>query len=238
MGQLRDQVFLHCVNKSLERVRSEFRGRFTPKKDNRFLIKGLTYEMSPCRIDSNLFIFDLSSKIPESLLAAKSKKGKYFKKVVALLKKEDKKPMAAKMENIVRNTKEEELKERDYVSVTYQFKESELYLVSDVQKRLKYHQSKNIPIPDVPGVATPSGKMVIILIEEGMAKSAKKVVQAMVKANDTVRQEILTDPPESTKKPAKRKAKAKAKTKKASKPKAKSKPSKKPAAKKKSTRKR
>lgn len=231
MGQLRDQLFLQYVNKSLESVRSEFRARYTPKKDNRFLIKGLTYELSPCRIEDNVFLLEMSSKIPESLLASKTKKQKYFNKMFSLLKKEDKKPFEAKMENIVRNTQEEELKERDYVSVTYHFKESELYLVSDVQKRLKYHQSKNIPIVDVPGVATPGGKMVMILIEEGMAKGAKKLLLALVKANDAVRKEILSDPPEPPKKPTRKKAKAKAKSvvKTKAKPKPKSKPSKKSA---------
>ena len=221
MGQLKDQLFLEHINKSLTNVRRELGEKHTPKKDSRFLIKGLTYEIGACQVDGDDFSFEISSKIPEDLLFYQKRKEKYFKKVLSILKKGEKKPSHSKMENIVRNTRDEELKERDYVNVTYHYKESSLYTMEDVQKRLKFHYSKNIPLPDVPGIATPGGKMVVILIEEGIAKRAKKLVQELVKANDIAREEVPVEKAPPPPKPKKKSAPTKSKVEPKTKPKAK-----------------
>lgn len=192
MGQLRDQLFLQYINKSLGQVRDEFRAKYTPKKNNRFLIKGITYEIGPCRLDdSGAFYYEISSKIPQDMLTQKTRIEKYFSEVVKMMNKAEKKPAESKMENIIHSNQDIEYKERDYVKLVYKYKESELYTTQDVEKRFKHHQSKNIPIPDIPGIATPSGKLVIALVEESMGKGARQNINNFVAANETMKKSLL-----------------------------------------------
>jgi hypothetical protein len=207
MGQLRNQLFLQHINETLASVRVEFQNKYTAKKNGRFLIKGLTYEIDPCVIEEDEFVIAISSKIPDNLLFYRSIKEKYYNKVVALLAKEPKKPGQSKIANVVRNTVEDELKERDYVIITYRYKENEFYTIEDVDKRLKKHREKGIPIPDVPGVATPGGKLVILILVEEIAKAVRENVLALVRANDSLAKEFDTEKSATTKKPAAKKKK-------------------------------
>ncbi len=193
MGELRDQLFLEFVNKSLDNVRREYREKGTPKKDNRFLIKGITYEIGSCSLDEDgCFVFEISSKIPQDLLPKKVRIEKYFNSVVRLIKKGSKKPADWKMENIIRSTADEEFKERDYVKFLYKYKEKELFGPSDIEKRMKLFQEKKLPLPDIPGIATAGGKIVLVLVEESMGRLAKQNVADLIAANETVKKEIKT----------------------------------------------
>lgn len=191
MGELRDQLFLQFVNRSLDNVRKEFREKGTLKKDNRFLIKGITYDIGHCSLDEeDYFVFEISSKIPQDLLPKKTKIEKYFNSVVRLVKKGSKKPSEWKMENIIRSTADEEFKERDYVKLLYKYKEKELFNSGDIEKRLKLYQEKKLPLPDIPGIATPGGKIVLVLMEEMMGKFAKQNVDDLIAANETIKKEL------------------------------------------------
>jgi len=223
MGELRDKLFYQFVNKTLDQLRGEFREKYTPKKGNRFLIKGITYEISPCSVVADDFVFEISSKIPQELLPPSTKIEKYFDAVVKLVKKAEKKPAEAKMENIVHNANDVELKERDYVKLTYSYRESELYTLKDLEKKIKQFQSRSITIPDIPGIATPKGKLVLIMVGEGMMKSVRRNMQDLIDANEEVKKKMkgsaakpaakAAPKPKSKAKPvAKKKPAAKAKT--------------------------
>lgn len=186
MGEVKNQLFLQHIDKSLEEVRTEFRKKHTPKKDNRFLIKGITYEIGPCHIDADGYLFEISSKIPQEVLPRKVGIDKYFREVVKIITRKPKKPVDWKMENIVRSS-EEELKERDYVKLTYRYKENELYTLDEVEKRLKKYIAKGIPIPDAPGVATPIGKMVLHVIEESIKTLIRQNLLDLFEANETIK---------------------------------------------------
>lgn len=189
MGEVKNQLFLQHIDKSLEEVRTEFRKKHIPKKDNRFLIKGITYEIGPCRIDSDGYLFEISSKIPQEVLPKKVGIDKYFREVVKIITTKPKKPIDWKMENIIRSS-EEELKERDYVKLTYRYKENELYTLGEVEKRLKKYIAKGIPIPDAPGVATPVGKMVLHVIEESIKTQIRQNLMDLFDANETIKKQF------------------------------------------------
>jgi len=132
MGDLKDQFFLQYINSGLDKVRDSFREDYTPKKGNRFLIKGITYEIGRCRKDGSQYVFEISSKIPQDVLPKNVKIEKYFNAIVKLMGKCSKKPVESKMESIVHNTADEELKERDYVKLIYNYDESELCKPEDI----------------------------------------------------------------------------------------------------------
>lgn len=193
MGELRDQLFLEFVNLSLDKVRKEYRENGTAKKDGRFLIKEITYEIGSCSLDDEgFFIFEISSKIPQDLLPKKTRIEKYFNSVVRLIKKGSKKPAIWKMENIIRSTADEEFKERDYVKLLYKYKEKELFGSADIEKRFKLYQEKKLTLPNIPGIATPAGKIVLILVEESMGRLAKQNMADLIAANEAVKKELKT----------------------------------------------
>jgi len=189
MGEVKNQLFLQHISKSLEEVRAEFRKKHTPKKDNRFLIRGITYEIGACRIDPDGYLFEISSKIPQEILSPKMGIDKYFKEVVKLINRKPKKPVDCKMENIVRSS-EEEIKERDYVKLVYRYRESELYTPDEVEKNLRRHLAKGIPLPDAPGVATPMGKMVLHVLEESVKANIRQNLTDLLDANESIKKEI------------------------------------------------
>ncbi|MDH5637906.1 MAG: hypothetical protein OEZ04_05395 [Nitrospinota bacterium] len=102
-----------------------------------------------------------------------------------------------------------EQKERDYVKLVYEYAESELHSPEEVEKRFKKHQAKNIPFPNFPGISTPSGKLVIAIVEEKMGDFARRNMDDLIKANNEVRSRLKSEPPRSSKKPATAKAKVK-----------------------------
>lgn len=184
MGQLKEQLFLQHLNQSLANVRSRFRSRHAGKKNDRFMVKGITYEIGTCRVEGDEFAFEISSKIPQEMLPEKVKKERFFNEVLKLMKKGPKKPSGSRMENIVSATQEEELKERDYVNLTFRFREQELYTGEMVTKRLKQHQEKKTPLPTIPGIATPAGRVVMILVEESIDEAVSRSVNDLIAANE------------------------------------------------------
>jgi len=192
MGDLKDHIFLHYANLGVDKARHEFVEKYVPKKKNRFLIKGITYEIGPCHVDSGDFVYEISSKIPQEALPKKVTTEKYFKEVLKIVNRSVKKPVNPKMENIIHNTADLEVKERDYVKLTYCYKEDELYTYAEVENRLKQCKEKNIPLPDVPGIVTAGGKLVVVLIKESMANWIRQNVADLIKANEDVKKNMAS----------------------------------------------
>ena len=210
MGDLKNQIFLQYINHAIELARKEFIAKNTPKKDKRFLVKGITYEISACKFENGKFKFEISSKIPQELFYSKSGIDQFFRDVVKVMNGCDKKPSEWQMENIVHNTTEMELKERDYVKLMYEYAESELYSPDEVEKKYRRHQAKNIPIPNYPDVTTPTGKLVIAIIEEKMGMFVRQNVTDFFKANEEAKKKIKSAPPKQAKKKSAAATKAKA----------------------------
>jgi hypothetical protein len=151
------------------------------------MYKGITYEISPIKAVDKGLQFEISSKIPHEQLPKKTSIDRYFHMVIKEVSKSKKKPDDSKMENIVQNSNGKELKERDYVKLTYVFKEGELYTETEINRQIHLIQSKKMPIPDFPGVATLGGKLVLQSVRECIYKGAKESIQGLMDANEAVR---------------------------------------------------
>ncbi len=190
MGRLKEHLFIEYIEHGLGQVRKAFRDRYTEKKEGRFMIKGLTYEIGRCAIEDENIVFDISSKMPQEILEGRAKKERYFREVVKIVKASGLKPHNTLMDNVLRSTEDEKLKERDYIRLIYSFKEKDLCTSGDIDKRFKQIKSRGEALPDVPGVTTIGGKILITLIEEAVAKNAKQAVNSLVTANKQVRDKI------------------------------------------------
>lgn len=187
MGDLKNQIFLQHIDGALARVREEMIRKYTPKKENRFLFKDITYEIGSCHINANgKFEFEISSKIPQNILPNQAGINRYFREVVRVMNKSAKRPLTSKMENIIHNA-ELEYKERDYVKLAFEYEEDELYSTQEVEKRLRHHVAKRIPVPDITGVATPFGKLVIVMMTETMEEFIRQNISDLIKANELVK---------------------------------------------------
>ena len=120
MSTLKEQLFLEFAADALSGLTDEFRGKFTSKKGDRFNVQGVTYELGSPLLRENVIQFEISSKIPQDEFAKDMTETKYFNAVKAIVQKGKKKPKSIDMENIVRETRDDSRKERDYVKVTFQ----------------------------------------------------------------------------------------------------------------------
>ncbi|MEE8110892.1 MAG: hypothetical protein V3T44_07670 [bacterium] len=191
MSTLREQLFLEFSADALSNLTEEFRGKFMSKKGDRFNIQGVTYEIGSPALRGREIEFEISSKIPEDELKRKRDmtEAKYFNAVKAIVRKGRKKPKSIDMDNIVRETREDVRKERDYVKVTYGYRENELFSEKKVNERIKElskHPEKQ-NLPDVPGVSTLGGRVVLITLRDNLLEKARENLQLLIDANNQVR---------------------------------------------------
>ncbi len=184
MGNLRDQIFYRAINDSLDRLRNGMCLKYKPKKENRFFINWITYEIGVGRLTPEGVIFEISSKIPSEFFSNKGLNTRYFKEVRDIMMKAFKKPQDVKMENIVRSLNINELKERDYVKCIYLFKNEELYTEADISKIIQAVAAGKMELPEIPGITTVGGKAVIYRMQESIFGAASRLVAEFIKAND------------------------------------------------------
>lgn len=186
MGNLRDQIFFRAINDSLDRLRNEMCLKYKPKKENRFLVSGITYEIGTAKLFGNGVQFEISSKIPQEVVPKKGMNAKYFKEVRDLMMKGSKKPMDVRMENIISSTNIQEIKERDYVKGIYFFANEELWTEADIAGIVRAVNSGKLDLSDIPGITTIAGKAVIYKMQESIYAFASKLINEFLKANDSV----------------------------------------------------
>ncbi|MBI5636479.1 MAG: hypothetical protein HZA03_00755 [Nitrospinae bacterium] len=218
MGNLRDQIFYRAINDSLDRLRNEMCLKYKPKKENRFFVNWITYELGVGRLTPEGVMFEISSKIPNEFLPVKGGNARYFKEVRDIMMKAFKKPHDVKMENIVRSLNINELKERDYVKCAYLFKNEELYTEEDIDKIIRAVNAGKMELPDTPGITTLGGKAVIYRMQESIYGAAVRLVAEFIKANNMAIKkfaEMAKTMKAAAKKPAAKKAAKKAPAKKA-----------------------
>jgi hypothetical protein len=192
MSQLKDQLFLEFAAKALSDLTDEFREKFLSKKGDRFNIQGVTYELGSPAIKEGEIEFEISSKIPQDELGKNSTEVKYFNAVKAIIQKGGKKPKSVDMENIVRESRDDVRKERDYVKVTYSYRENELFSEKELGKKIEEFSKKPDvqDLPDIPGVATLGGRVVLFLLRENLHEKAKENLQLLIDANNKIRKEM------------------------------------------------
>lgn len=192
MSTFKDQLFQEYATKGLDRLRSELRNKYKPKKENRFDYKNITYEIGAIKTSREGLGFEISSKIPLELLSSNISKKKYFNYVKDIMFKKDKTPLTVNMENIVTTLSENEKKERDYVKLTYVYSEDELYNSDEIIKNVERLKKKPADIPAISGVTTIFGKLVLVSIEETIYKNAKENINSFIDANEEARKKYCS----------------------------------------------
>ncbi|MDA1000531.1 MAG: hypothetical protein O2807_08465, partial [bacterium] len=148
MASLQEQLYIEVASRTLGRLTKDLQKKHEPKKGDRFNVKGITYEIGPPKFFGQGIQFEVSSKIPGDELPPDYSESKYFEEIQKQCNKCSKNPESVDMENIVRETRDQERKERDYVKLTYQYGTVELYddkeIMREVEKQIK-NPSKDLP---------------------------------------------------------------------------------------------
>jgi hypothetical protein len=192
MANFKQQFFLQFVSLGLSELIADYRNRYEPKKGDRFNVEGITYEIGPAKITHEGIEFEVSSKIPQEELPSKADMLQYFEAVRGLIQRSGRAPLSIDMENIVREISEEETKERDYVKLRYCLAEHTLYnddMVNAELKRLQEQPEAARP-PDIPGVNTVAGRLVLNLLRRNVQRQAKAIMDALIRANEETRQQV------------------------------------------------
>jgi hypothetical protein len=192
MPTLKENLFIRFAQEGLAELTEEFRSKYQSKKGDRFNVHGITYEIGTPTMSNGPIEFEISSKIPQDELTKAMPLTKYFEAVKSEVKKAPKKPKAIDMENIIRETREEERKERDYVKLTYSYSEKELYSQEGLSKELQELSKNpgNRKIPAIPGVPTLAGRLVLLTVRERIRELARKNVETLIQANEEVRRRL------------------------------------------------
>ena len=192
MSTLKEQLFLEFAADALSGLTDEFRGKFTSKKGDRFNVQGVTYELGSPLLRENVIQFEISSKIPQDEFAKDMTETKYFNAVKAIVQKGKKKPKSIDMENIVRETRDDSRKERDYVKVTFQYKEKDLYSDKEIAKSVEEisKSSSKVKLTEVPGVPTLGGRVLLVALRDNLRRMAGENVQLLIDANNQVRKKM------------------------------------------------
>jgi len=192
MANFKQQFFLQFASLGLTELIAEYRNRYEPKKGDRFNVEGITYEIGPAKIADEGIEFEVSSKIPQDELPSKADMMQYFEAVRALMQRSGRVPLSIDMENIIREISEEETKERDYVKLRYCLAEHTLYndtMVNAELKRLQ-EQPEAARLPDIPGVNTVAGRLVLNLLKQNVQRQAKAIMDELIQANEETRQQV------------------------------------------------
>jgi hypothetical protein len=191
MANFKQQFFLQFASLALTELIADYRSRYEPKKGDRFNVEGITYEIGPAKITEAGVEFEVSSKIPQDELAGKEDMVKYFEAVRTMMQRSGEMPLSIDMENIVREISEEETKERDYVKLRYCLAEHTLYNDTMVNAELKrlHEQPEEVVLPEIPGVNTVAGRMVLSLLKQNVQRQAKTIMDELIQANEETRQQ-------------------------------------------------
>jgi hypothetical protein len=194
MANFKEQFFQQFASLGLTELIADYRHRYEPKKGDRFNVEGITYEIGPAKITPAGVEFEVSSKIPQDELPSKADMMKYFETVKAWMQQSGRVPLSIGMENIIREISEEETKERDYVKLRYCLTEPSLYTDTMVNAELKRLQEQpgEAALPDIPGVNTVAGRVVLNLLKRNVQQQAQAIMDDLIKANEETRQQVRT----------------------------------------------
>ena len=189
MSDFRQQLFHQFVANGVTSCIELFKTQYEAKRENRFHLDGVTYEVSTPAINGDAIELEISSKIPQDDLE-RDEFANYFEAIEGFLASDAKRPEEMDMENIVQQEADgESTKERDYVRLRYRYGFEEMYdndtiaeRVAAVQKDPEAH-----PLPEIPNVNTLAGRVVLSCVEEFMRQEATERMQRLIEANQEVR---------------------------------------------------
>ena len=189
MSDFRQQLFHQFVSNGVTSCIESFKTQYEAKRENRFHLDGITYEVSTPAINGDAIELEISSKIPQDDLE-RDEFANYFEAIEGFLASDAKRPEEMDMENIVQQEADgESTKERDYVRLRYRYGFEEMYdndtiaeRVAAVQKDPEAH-----PLPEIPNVNTLAGRVVLSCVEEFMRQEATERMQRLIEANQEVR---------------------------------------------------
>lgn len=193
MSSLQEHLFIQAASRSLAHLTKDLQSHYEPKKGDRFNVKGITYEIGPPKYTDQTIRFEISSKIPGEELPEGYDHARYFREIEKICNKVAKKPEATDMENIVRETRDQERKERDYVKCAYVYAADELYdneaVLKEVESCSKDSQ-RAAAVPTAQGVTTLAGRIILNRLEESLYDFAKANIENLISANNAVRTEL------------------------------------------------
>lgn len=191
MTNLRRQLFQEYAQMGLNETVAEYRRKHQVKKGDRFNVKGITYEIGPAVVGENMVEFEISSKIPQDELTKSMTLETYFKEVKKVVGKKAKKPFSIDRENIIREMGGDEVKERDYVKLKYNYQEKELFDNDAIRKQVtKISEEKASSLETIPGVQTVAGRLVLLAIRDRLKEVSKDNMENLIEANEQVRKKV------------------------------------------------
>lgn len=192
MSTFRQQLFHQFAAQGLTASVEAFNAQYQPKKEQRFNVEGLTYEIGPARLEGDSIVFEISSKIPQDELEDREDFASYFAAIQAFLKPDSKQPASVGMDSIVQDVGIEETKERDYVRLLYSYTFDEMAPGAAIQAAIAHRQANPdaSPLPDIPNVNTMAGRVALLCVEAFMQQEATTRIQRLIEANQEVRQAL------------------------------------------------
>ncbi len=189
MANLKGILFSQFASEGFNLLVKEMQDKYKPKKGRRFHHNNITYEIGRPVLKDNNIEFEISSKIPEDELNGSKEMKSYFNSIKKVVNQEKCKPLSIEMENIIWDSKKDTEKERDYVKLIYQYSLNDLFDDDELVRR--YEASKNgeysEKAPDVPGIFTLQGKLVLMMVRETMQKLGKENISTLINANKQVK---------------------------------------------------
>jgi hypothetical protein len=192
MANFRQQLFHEYASKGITTSIEAFQAKYQPKKESRFNVDGITYEIGPARLSADGIEFEISSKIPQDELASRDDFESYFVAIKDVLKSDTKQPVEIDMDSIVHEIGGEEIKERDYVRLRYHYALDSMYsneAVATEIARLKQNPAAR-QVPEIPNVNTLAGRVVLLCVEDFMGAEATARMERLIAANQEVRQTL------------------------------------------------
>ena len=209
MSGFRQQLFHQFVANGVTSCIESFKTQYQAKRENRFHLDGITYEVGTPAIDGDAIELEISSKIPQDDLN-RDEFTSYFSAIGEFLANDAKRPEDIDMDNIVHQEADgESTKERDYVRLRYRYDLNEMYNDATVAERLAAVQKDPDAhaLPEIPNVNTLAGRVVLSCVEDFMRQEAMERMQRLIEANQNVRQTFSKATAAKARKPRARKKK-------------------------------
>jgi hypothetical protein len=192
MANLKGILFSQFASEGFNLLVKEMQDKYKPKKGRRFHHDNITYEIGRPVLKEENIEFEISSKIPEDELNGNKEMKKYFDSIKKVLNKEKSKPLLVEMENIVWDFKKDTEKERDYVKLIYQYSLNDLFSDDELIKRFESFKKGEYDktIPEVPGIFTLQGRLVLMMVGETMQELGEKNISTLINANNQVKSSL------------------------------------------------
>jgi hypothetical protein len=190
MSGFRQQLFHQFVVNGVTNCIESFKTQYEAKRENRFHLDGITYEVSAPSISGDAIELEISSKIPQDDLD-RDEFTSYFTAIGEFLASDARRPEDMDMQNIVQQGADgEATKERDYVRLRYRYGFEEMYDNDAVAERIAAVQKdpEAYSLPNIPNVNTLAGRVVLSCVEDFMRQEAMERMQRLIEANQEVRQ--------------------------------------------------